>query len=144
MYKFIFILYLVIFSSYILFSRQPDYFDGEFAPAAIHFTKDSVSQKLLPMAYFSVGLTRFTIDADYLFRSFKEGEKVEVIYELSNPKKAALYLFWGYWITLAEIVSSIIIWLVLFQIAVGITKNPTSEALVEQLEYVPEKKTKYD
>ncbi len=144
MYKFIFILYIVIFSSYVLFSRQPDYFDGEFAPAAIHFTKDSISQKLLPMAYFSVGVTRFTINTDYLFRRFKEGEKVEVIYESSNPKKAVVYLFWGYWITWGEIVASIILWLVLFQVAVGITQNPTPEALIEQLESIPEKKTKYD
>ena len=79
-----------------------------------------------------------------MFRNYKPGERVEVIYELSNPKKAALYAFWGYWLTLGELIASIIVWFVLFQIAVGITKNPTPEALLEQLEYIPEKKTKYD
>jgi hypothetical protein len=144
MYKFISILYLVIFSLYVWFSRQPDYFDGEFAPATIVIVKDSTSQKQVAKASFTVGKMAYQVDADYLFRSYKSGEKVEVIYELSNPKKAAVYAFWGYWLTLGELIASIVMWLVLFQIAVGITKNPTPEALLEQLDYIPEKKTKYD
>ncbi|MBC7720481.1 MAG: hypothetical protein H7068_00560, partial [Pedobacter sp.] len=55
MYKFISILYFVIFSLYVLFSRQPDYFDGELAPATIHFVKNRASQKLEAIANFSVG-----------------------------------------------------------------------------------------
>ncbi len=144
MYKFISILYFVIFSFYVLFSRQPDYFDSEFAPATIHFVKDSTSQKQIAKANFTVGRAAYQVNAEYLFRNYKPGERVEVIYELSNPKKAALYAFWGYWFTLSELIASIIMWFVLFQIAVGITKNPTPEALLEQLEYIPERKTKYD
>jgi hypothetical protein len=144
MYKFISILYLVIFSLYVWFSRQPDYFDGEFAPATIVFVKDSASQKQLPKANFTVGTAAYQVQADYLFRNYNAGERVEVIYELSNPKKAAVYAVWGYWLTLGELIASILMWVVLFQIAVGITKNPTREALLERLDYVPEKKTKYD
>ena len=144
MYKFISIFYFVIFSLYVLFSRQPDYFDSEFAPATIHFVKNSASQKLETTANFSVGEAKYQVSANYLFRNFKEGDNVEVIYELSNPKKAVVYLFWGYWLTLGEVIASMIMWFVLFQVAVGITKNPTAEALLDQLEYVPEKKTKYD
>lgn len=144
MYKFISILYLVIFSLYVWFSRQPDYFDGEFAPATIVLVKDSASQKQVAKASFTVGKMAYQVDADYLFRSYTSGERVEVIYELSNPKKAAVYAFWGYWVTMGELIASIVMWLVLFQVAVGITNNPTPEALLEQLEYVPEKKTKYD
>lgn len=144
MYKFISILYLVIFSLYVWFSRQPDYFDGEFAPATIVLVKDSASQKQVAKASFTVGKMAYQVDANYLFRSYKSGERVEVIYELSNPKKAAVYAFWGYWLTMDELVASIVMWLVLFQVAVGITNNPTPEALIEQLDYVPEKKTKYD
>jgi len=144
MYKFISILYLVIFSLYVWFSRQPDYFDGEFAPATIVMVEDSATQKEVAKASFTVGKMAYQVNADYLFRSYKSGDRVEVIYELSNPKKAAVYAFWGYWLTMGELVASIIMWLVLFQVAVGITNNPTPEALLEQLEYVPEKKTKYD
>lgn len=127
-----------------MFSRQPDYFDGELAPATIHFVKNPATQQLEATASFSVGTATYQVAADYFFRSFKEGNKVEVIYELSNPKKAVVYLFWGYWLTLGELIASIVMWFVLFQVAVGITKNPTPEALLEQLEYVPEKKTKYN
>ena len=144
MYKFISILYFVIFSLYVWFSRQPDYFDSEFAPATIHFTTDSVSHKRLTNAHFSVGVTNYIVSVDYVFRSLKDGEKVEVIYELSNPKKAVVYAFWGYWLTLGELITSIVLWFVLFQIAVGITKNPTPEALLEQLDYIPENKSKYN
>lgn len=144
MYKFISILYLVIFSLYVWFSRQPDYFDGEFAPATIVFVKDSASQKQVTKANFTVGKMVYQVDANYLFRSYQVGERVEVIYELSNPKKAAVYAFWGYWLTLGELIASIVMWFVLFQVAVGITKNPTPEALLEQIDYMPEKKTKYE
>ena len=144
MYKFISIIYFVIFSFYVLFSRQPDYFDSEFAPATIHFVKDSASQKQLAKASFTVGKASYQVEVDYLFRNYQAGEKVEVIYELSNPKKAALYAFWGYWLTLGELIASIIMWFVLFQITVSITNNPTPKALLEQLQYIPKKKTKYD
>ncbi|MDI9365074.1 MAG: hypothetical protein QM541_09000 [Flavobacterium sp.] len=144
MYKFISILYLVIFSLYVWFSRQPDYFDGEFAPATIVLVKDSALQKQVSKASFTVGKMAYQVDADYLFRSYQTGERVQVIYELSNPKKAAVYAFWGYWLTLGELLATIVMWFVLFQVAVGITKNPTQEALLEQQEYVPEKNTKYD
>ncbi len=144
MYKFISILYFVIFSLYVWFSRQPDYFDGEFAPATIFFVKDSTSQKQVAKANFTVGADVYQINADCLFRKYQVGERVEVIYELSNPKKAAVYAFWGYWLTLGELIASIAMWFVLFQVAVDITKNPTPEALLEQLEYIPQKKTKYD
>ena len=144
MYKFISILYFVIFGLYVWFSRQPDYFDGEFAPATIHFVIDNSSQKQVAKAAFTVGTAAYEVNADYLLKNFKQGERVEVIYELSNPKKAAVYAFWGYWLTIGELMASIIIWFVLFQIAIGITSNPTPGALLEQLEYLPEKKTKYD
>ncbi len=144
MFKSIATLYLTIFAIYVLFSRQPDYFDGETAPATIHFVKDSATQKLKPEAFFTVGTSAYHVDAAYFLRSVKEGEKHEVIYELANPKKAALYKLWGYWITAGELAFSIIGFIVLFQVAVGINKNPTPEALMEQLSYKPERKRRYD
>ena len=144
MLKFISILYFVIFSLYVWFSRRPDYFDGEFAPATIHLIHDNASQKQIAKANFTVGTASYQVDADYLLHSYQQGERVEVIYELSNPQKAVVYAFWGYWVTLGELITSIIMWFLLFQVAVGITNNPTPEALLEQLEYIPEKKTKYD
>jgi len=83
------------------------------------------------------------IDARYIFRKWKEGDTLEVIYETNNPEKAAVYGFWGYWITWGELVASMALLLGLLLVAVIVTKNPTPGALVEQLEYKEEKKRKY-
>jgi len=54
MYKSIAVLFLVVLATYILFSRQPDYFDGEITDATIHWMKDS-TQNNIPQAVFSIG-----------------------------------------------------------------------------------------
>ncbi len=143
MYKTVIILYILCFGSYILFCRQPDYFDGEITSATIHLAKDSALNKQVPKAFFTVGKDSFSIAAAYPFRSLKEGEGVSVIYDSSKPAKAAVYSWWGYWITIGELTISILLLFVLFQIAVAVTKRPSAESLVEQLEHKEEKKKKY-
>ena len=144
MYKTVTILYLICFGSYLFLTRQPDYLDGEKAPATIHLTYDSAALQFVPKAHFNTGLKNFAVDARYVFRQWKEGDKTEVIYETGNPEKAAVYAFWGYWISWGELVASVILLLALFQIAVSVTKNPTPEAVMDQLEVKEEKKRKYN
>ena len=143
MYKSITILYIICFASYIILSRQPDYFDGETAPATIHWLPDSTSGKNIPKAVFNDGRKEHVVDARYFLRDLKEGDKVEVIYETDKPTKASVYTFFGYWITWGELIATVLIYFALFKIAVAITKNPTPEALIEQLEFKEEKKPKY-
>jgi hypothetical protein len=143
LYKTVIILYLVCFGSYLFLTRQPDYLDGEKAPAIIHWTYDSSTIQFIPKAHFNTGLKNYDVDARYIFRKWKEGEKTEVIYETANPEKAAVYAFWGYWISWGELAASILLLLALFQIAVSVTKNPTPEAVMDQLEIKEEKKRKY-
>ncbi len=143
MFKTIFILYIVCIACYVPFTRQPDYFDGEKSPAVIKFLKDSVTGVTLPNALYHDGRLQHRIDARYIFRKWKEGDTLEVIYETNNPEKAAVYGFWGYWITWGELVASMALLLGLLLVAVMVTKNPTPGALVEQLEYKEEKKRKY-
>ena len=138
-----FILYLIIFGCYILWSRQPDYFDGEMYPATIQMQMDSISKKVVPKAIYSIGVNQYSVNASYPLINYKTNERVEVIVEHEHPNRAVVYRFWGYWITWGELVTSIIMAVLLFQVAVSITKNPTPEALKEQLSYQPEKKTKY-
>jgi hypothetical protein len=144
MYKLLVTLYLVVFFTYILFSGQPDYFDGEFTPATIHLTKDSVTHKIQAVAEFTVGAQHYSVNAMYPLRDLREGKKVTVIYELSHPQKGAVYAFWGYWITIGELIASVVLLFALFQIAVGIIKNPTPEALMDDMNHKPEKKRRYD
>ena len=143
MLKQLFILYLIIFGCYILWSRQPDYFDGEKYPATIQMQLDSASNKVLPKAIYSIGINIYSVNASYPLINYHANEKVEVIVEHEHPSSAVVYRFWGYWITWGELLTSIFMAVLLFQVAVSITKNPTAEALKEQLSYQPEKKTKY-
>ena len=144
MYKVIFILYVVCFGTYLMFTRQPDYFDGEKVPATIFIEKDSLSPKMMAVAEFSNGFENFRVKADYYFRNWKNGEKTEVIYESEHPEKGAIYGFWGYWISLGELLGSILFIVVGYQAAVSITKNPSPEALNEQLNYKEPNKPRYD
>jgi hypothetical protein len=143
LYKLVVILYLVCFGCYLFFTRQPDYLDGEKVPAAIHWSYDSLSKRSIPKAVYSTGLKNYAIDARYVFREWKENDRTVVIYETNDPAKGAVYSWWGYWITWGEVLGSALLIIALFQVAVSVTKNPTAEALIEQLEYKEEKKTKY-
>lgn len=144
MYKGITFLYIVCFSLYIVYSREPDFFDGEFTPATIHWVKDSASNEMIPKAFFAHGKKNYAVDARYVLRNLPEHKKLEVIYVPTYPEKATVYAFFGYWITWGELVASIVLFIALFQVAVAVTSNPTAEALLEQLEYKEEKKKKYD
>lgn len=144
LYKTITILYFIVFTTYIFFTRQPDYLDGEITSATIHLVKDSTGKHSTPKAFFSIGINYYTVNANYYLRNVTEGKKVEVIYETAHPEKAVVYSWWGYWITIEELIGSIILFIILFQVAVAVTKNPTAESLMEQMEYEPQKKRKYD
>lgn len=143
MYKSITILYLVCFGCYIFFTRQPDYLDGEKSPALIQWLPDSTAGIKIPKAVFHEAGKEYAVDARYFLREWKPGERTEVIYETEHPEKGAVYAFWGYWMSWGELLATILIYLALFQIALSLTKNPTPEALLEQLEFKPEKKKKY-
>lgn len=144
MNKFLITLYLVVFSLYILFTREPDFFDGETGHAIIHFAKDSTGTTL-PFAVYSVGKQEYRINADYAFRSYYAGDKEEVIYNPEAPEKAAVYSWWGYWVTWQELLGSIVLLIVLFQIARSVTRNPTPEGLLSELEdSAPPRRRRYD
>ncbi len=144
MYKSIIILYIVVFFTYVLFSRQPDYFDGEQMTATIHFVKEQ-NDKTVAKAVFNVDKKDYAINAGYLFRSFEEGEKVDIIYEKEHPEKAAVYAFWGYWLTWKELIGSIVLLIVLYQAAIKITSHPAPDALIDELEEdEPRKKRRYN
>jgi hypothetical protein len=143
MYRSITIIYIILYGCFVLFARQPDYFDGEVANATIHLAKDAASSAIKPTANFLIGANKYIVAASYPLRSVNEGDVVSVIYESANPKKAVVYSIWGYWILWDELLVSSVIYLILFQVAVGITSNPTPEALLEQLEYKPKPKTRY-
>ena len=140
------ILFLVIYPLYVLFTREPDYFDGEMYRASIHYAPDSAKQNKAPFAVYTIEHQTYSAPAGYLFRHLNEGEKVPVIYEAALPAKASLYSIWGYWIRWKELLSFLAIFLFFYLISVTITSNPTPETLLEELEnnQPKQRKRKYD
>lgn len=143
MYKSIFILYLICFGCYLLFTRQPDYFDGEKVPAIIRQVHNVSEGDTVLKAVFNTGTKEFSIDPYYPLRSIKEGQRLTVIYETGNPASGKVYGGWGYWWLWDELLMSALLCFLLFQVAVSVTSNPDQEALTEQAEYKEEKKRKY-
>ena len=125
--------YIICFALYIFFSRRPDYQDGEFTTGTIHYLKDS-TRETQAKAIFTVDKISYTINTAYPLRSLKEGKAVTIIYETTDPAKAAVYSWWGYWLQWDELLASVLIPLVLLYAAKEITGRPTPEALVEELE----------
>lgn len=134
-----FILYIVCFGCYVLFTRQPDYFDSEQTVGTI------VQQNNKLAAQFLENDSLHYAEVTYQFL-YEKGEKIQVIYETADPAKAKQYAILGYWITFGELIVSILIIIVLYFVAVSITNNPTPEALLEELEASKKKprKPKYD
>ncbi len=112
--------------------------------AVIHFLQDTLSKELEPFAIYSVEGKEYRIKAGYFFRNFEEGQRVNIIYELSQPAKGAVYNFWGYWITWGETLFSLFLMTALYKISHAVTKNPSPESLVEQMEFKPAKRRKYE
>lgn len=144
MLRSVFILYVICLGCYILFTRQPDFFDGEKAPATIQMLYDSAAKQIIPAAVYQAGGTWYHTDARYFLRPLVMGQKVTVIYETATPETAAVYTFWGYWIGWGELLFTVVGYIVLLQIAYAVTTNPNANSLQEQLSYAPEKKRKYN
>jgi hypothetical protein len=131
------ILFLTCFFLYLPFSREPDYFDSETAPAII------ISKGNEVVALYTEFGKSYALKLDKQAYGTRIGQKVEVIYALSHPEKAAIYKAWGYWFIGKEMAWAFGIFLVLLGIAYATTNEPHPDALAEQLNYKEETKTKY-
>lgn len=117
MYKSLAFLYLVLMFCYVLFSRVPDYFEGEFVPGIV--TKKSDGEKWVQ---YGVGKATYrTPIKGWGASQVSVGERVSVVYDPGEPEKAAHYSFFSYWFTLPELLASSIVFMVLFFAAVFIT-----------------------
>ena len=131
------ILFLTCFLLYLPFSREPDYFDSETAPATIVLQGDSVVAK-----YTEFGKP-YTLRLNKQKYASLNGQNIEVIYELRHPEHAAINQAWGYWFIGKEMAWSFGIFALLLGIAFATTNKPHPDALAEQLSYKEEIKTKY-
>jgi len=131
------ILFFSCFLLYLPFSREPDYFDSETAPALVVKAGDSIVAK-----YNEFGKP-FEIKLDPKHYQSKLGTRVEVIYELSHPQKAVVYKLWGYWLLPNELAWSFGVFAVLLGVAYATTHRPHPSAIAEQLKGEEGTKKKY-
>ncbi len=122
-----------------MFTRQPDYFDSERTIGIII----QHNNRLIAQFAEAGNIYYAVVPYEFLHHS---NERVEVIYETSDLSKAKQYGVLGYWITFGELIVSLIIISVLYYVAVSVTNNPTSEALIEEMEMGKRKpkRPKYD
>lgn len=136
------ILFLTCFLLYLPFSRVPDYFDSETAPGIILKEGSGPGTKI--MALYSEYGKDYKIELDSANYASKIGEKLEVIYELSDPQKAVVNKFWGYWLIPIELVWSFGGFAALLAIAYATTQKPHPSAIAEQLKGEEAPKKKYE
>ena len=122
----------MIFGLYVLFSRQPDYFDGEIIPAHVITGKDMFRNRSRHFAVFVLNGRTYTIQADYPFRNLRNGDAVNIIYEESNPENASVYEGWGYWIKWPELIISVLLLGTLYFIAHAVTRHPAPGVISEE------------
>lgn len=97
MYKAAILLYIICFFCYILFSRVPDYFDGDFTRGIV-----VMNQKRAKHVQYKVGRETFSTKLKgWSADQVAEGDTVKVIFDPSNPASAAYYSFFGYWLNLS-------------------------------------------
>jgi len=131
------ILFLTCFFLYLPFSREPDYFDSETAPAIIVSRGDAI------VAVYNEFGKPYALQLDKQQYGLKIGQQVEVIYELRHPEKATINKAWGYWFIGKEMAWFFGIFAVLLGVAYATTYKPHPDALAEQLSFKEEHKTKY-
>ncbi len=141
LYRSVIILYLLAFAVYILFTRQPDYFERELTAGKV-ITADTMNaatlQKLRihrgdhPVVQFAEGSQTFYYNGkdNFFQRSFTAGEAVKVVFDPGNPANANIFSFFGYWIEAKELLFSILGFAILLGVAIAITgKNEDISAI---------------
>jgi hypothetical protein len=128
LYKIVIIFYLLSFGCFVLFSRIPDYFDGEFTPGIVKkatFSKETGSPLL--EIDFKVGNKNLQyITHTWFLTSYKPGQAVTMIYNPGNPASCSIYAVIGYWIRWPELLFTAAFFIILFLAAKAITGRPGS------------------
>ncbi|MFY8090493.1 MAG: DUF3592 domain-containing protein [Chitinophagaceae bacterium] len=137
MLKNIFSLYIICFGCYVLFTREPDFFESE------KITVSIIDSNSHYKANYIIENKTYTVNANYLFKQFKNGEKITVLYNPQKPQLANIYSVWGYWLRWEELLVSTFLIIGLYYLATSITQNPNPESLLQQKEEEDKPQRKY-
>jgi hypothetical protein len=125
--------------SYILFTRVPDFFEGEYIDGVITRASFSNGRPQLVIDY-NVGSQKFHYRTNMWFlTTYNTGQKVTMIYDPSNPSEASIYALVGYWIRWPELFISAFLFVTFFITAIFITGKSEAGTVLDD----PGKKRKY-
>ena len=143
MYKGLIFLYLAIFSFYVLFTRIPDYFEGEYIKGVVSQASFSSSNNApLLVVDYNVGSEKLQYKTnEWFLKKYKAGDAVTIIYNPAEPSVASIYAIIGYWVKWPELILTAVFFIILFIAAKTITGNNGNEHNSDQN---PGKKRKYD
>ncbi len=143
MYKGLIFLYLVIFSLYVLFTRIPDYYEGEYIKGVVSQASFSSSNNTpLVVVDYNVGSEKLQYKTNTWFlKKYKPGQIVTIIYNPAEPSVSCIYAFIGYWVKWPELILTAVFFIILFIAAKTITGNNGDEHLTDE---EIGKKRKYD
>jgi hypothetical protein len=134
LYKTLVILYFTGLFCYILFSRVPDYFEGDFIEGVVTKAGFSSNNHEPELAIdYRVGSETFHYRTNMWFlTTYKPHQTVTIIYDPSNPSEACIYSIIGYWIKWPELFISAFFFIALFIAAVFITGKNNPEPFTEE------------
>jgi hypothetical protein len=123
-----------------LFTREPDYFYSEYAKGVVVLQGNKKTNKAVK---YKVGSETFVVPVTGWGASpITEGDKVEVIHDSSTPSIGSLYSFFAYWFKLHEVLTTAVIYVVLFLAAVSITgkqlpdEEPPAGSFTKKRKYI--------
>ncbi len=137
MLKNILLLYIICFGCYVLFTREPDFFESEKINVPI------IDSNNFYKATFVIENKTYTVNANYLFRKFNNQPIATIIYNPQKPQKASIYSIWGYWLRWEELLVSSLLIVGLYYLATSITQNPDAASLLQQLDDETKPQRKY-
>jgi hypothetical protein len=120
-------IFYCLFTLYLLFSRQPNYFNSLKAKGIVVrldqqqiYSGDGFYVKSFPVVHFKTETDSVEVscNVDEYLTTYFQGDVVTVIYKGRNQGKAAILAFIGYWVTLNELMAS----LVICALVIGLTK----------------------
>jgi hypothetical protein len=110
------LIYLASFFCYIMFTREPDFIDGDIVNAVVSKATYSVSEKQpeLVVDYIAGDKHLKCSTNKWFLTRHKQGQQVRVIYDPSHPEVASIYSFTAYWIRWPEVLFTAVFFVVLF------------------------------
>ena len=139
-----FIVIVVLYAIFILFTRKPDFFSGKFTKGKVVNVYDEPYdvQRLSRDAIVRIPVVAYEVNGvKYLFEDnhtkwppvYKVGEEVTIIYDPKNPANAYIYAWIGYWLNISEFFIAFLVVGIPLAVYLAVRKRTESENIGDSL-----------